>query len=82
MDLYGRIERELKEVQQVVHLVRTVPAVPSSPSSSQTTGLGDEPSKLRILADAKDARFHRDQEEKEKATKSLQKEKDKVLVQL
>jgi hypothetical protein len=34
VELYGRIERELKEVQQVVHLVR---AVPTTPSSSQTT---------------------------------------------
>jgi hypothetical protein len=39
-ELYGRIEKELKEVQQVVCLVYTVP---TAPSSSQTTELGDEP---------------------------------------
>jgi hypothetical protein len=36
-ELYGRIERGLKEVQQVVHLVRAVPTAPYAPSSSQTT---------------------------------------------
>jgi hypothetical protein len=34
VELYGRIERELKEVQQVVHLVRAVPTASSAPSSS------------------------------------------------
>jgi hypothetical protein len=33
-ELYGRIERELKEVQQDVLLVCVVPIVPSTPSSS------------------------------------------------
>jgi hypothetical protein len=67
-ELYGRIERELKEVQQVVHLVCAVPTASSAPSSSQTAELGDEPTQLRRLADATEARFQRAQEEKEKAT--------------
>lgn len=48
-ELYGRIEKELKEVQQVVRLVR---AMPTAPSASWTTELGDEPTQLRRLADA------------------------------
>jgi hypothetical protein len=56
---------ELKEVQQVVRLVHTVP---NMPYSSQTTELGDEPTQLRRLIDATEARFQRVQEEKEKAT--------------
>jgi hypothetical protein len=48
-ELYGRIERELKEVQQVVRLVHAVPTVSSTPSSSQTAELGDEPVQLRRL---------------------------------
>jgi hypothetical protein len=55
-ELYGRIEKELKEVQQVVCLVRAVPTVPSS---SQTAELGDEPTQLRRLVDATEAQFQR-----------------------
>jgi hypothetical protein len=81
-ELYGRIERELKEVQQAVHLVCAVPTAPPAPSSSQTVELGDEPAQLRRLVDATEARFQRAQEEKENATEALRKEKDKFLVQL
>jgi hypothetical protein len=81
-EIYGRIERELKEVQQVVRLVSAIPTVSSAPSSSQNTKLGDEPTHLRRILDAIEAWFQRAQEEKEKATKSLQKEKDEVLVKL
>jgi hypothetical protein len=41
-DLFGRIERELKEVEQVVRLVCTVPTVSFVPFSSQTGELRDE----------------------------------------
>jgi hypothetical protein len=44
--------------------------------------LGDEPAQLRRIVDATEAQFQRAQEEKEKATKALKKEKDEVLVQL
>jgi hypothetical protein len=81
-DLYGRIERELKEVQQVFLLVRAVPTASSAPSSSQPAELGDKPAQLTRLADATEARFQRVQEEKEKAIEALKKEKDKVLAQL
>jgi hypothetical protein len=51
-EIYGSIEKELKEVQQVVCLVH---AVPTAPSFSQTTELGDEPAQLRRPADATEA---------------------------
>jgi hypothetical protein len=44
--------------------------------------LGDEPTQLRRLADAIEARLQRAQEEKEMTTKALKKEKDEFLVQL
>jgi hypothetical protein len=78
-ELYGRVEKELKEVQQAICLVRAVPTVPSS---SQNTELGDEPTQLRRLVDATEARLQRVQEEKEKATKALKQEKDEALEQL
>jgi polyhydroxyalkanoate synthesis regulator phasin len=53
VELYERIERELKEVQQDVCLVC---AVPTTPSSSQTLDLGDELAQLRRLVDATEAR--------------------------
>jgi len=46
-DLYGRIEKELKEVQQAIFSVR---AVPTAPSSSHIVELRDEPTQLRRLA--------------------------------
>jgi hypothetical protein len=58
-ELYGRIERELKEVQQVVLSVRTVTNIPSIPSSSHTAKLGDETTQLRRIVDATEAQFHR-----------------------
>jgi hypothetical protein len=79
VDLYERIERELKEVQQDVRLVYAVPVMPSS---SQTLELGNELAQLRRIVYATEYWFQRDREEKEKATKSLQKEKYEVLVQL
>jgi hypothetical protein len=48
-DLYGKVEKELKEVQHVICLVCAVPIVPSS---SQTAELGDELAQLRRLSDA------------------------------
>jgi hypothetical protein len=80
--LYGRIERELKEVQQAIRLVRAVTIALSALSLSQTAEFGDEPAQLRRLADSTEARFQRAQEEKEKATEALKKEKYEVLVQL
>jgi hypothetical protein len=44
--------------------------------------LADEPTQLRRITDVTEARFQRVQEEKEKATEALKKEKDKVLIQL
>jgi hypothetical protein len=82
VELYKIIDRELKEVQRVVRLVCVVPTVPSAPSSSHTAELGDKPTQLRILSNVIEARFHRAQEEKEKAIESLQNEKDEVLVKL
>jgi hypothetical protein len=67
-ELYGIIERELKEVQQVVRLVRAVPIALSAPSSSQTAESVDEPAQLRRLVDAIEAQLQRAREEKEKAT--------------
>jgi hypothetical protein len=78
-DLYRNIERELKEVQKVARLVCAVPTAPSAPSSSQTAELGYEPAQLRRFVDATESQFQRAREEKEKATESLQKEKDQVL---
>jgi hypothetical protein len=55
-ELYGRIEKVLKELQQDICLVRAVPIAPSSP---QITELGDEPTQLRILIDATEAQLHK-----------------------
>jgi hypothetical protein len=44
--------------------------------------LGDEPAQLRILVDATEAQLQKVQEEEEKATKSLNKEKEEVLEKL
>jgi hypothetical protein len=60
--LYERIEKELKDIQQAIYSSR---AVPTAPSSSEIAELGDEPTQLRRLADATEARLHRVQEEKE-----------------
>jgi hypothetical protein len=78
-ELYERIEKELKEMQ---HAIRSVRAVPTAPSSSKTTELGDEPTQLRRLADATEARLQKIQEEKEKATEALKQEKEEVLEKL
>jgi chromosome segregation ATPase len=78
-ELYGRVEKELKEIQQAIQFVR---AVPTAPSSSETAELGDEPTQLRRLADATEARLQKVQEEKEKATEALKKEKEEVLEKL
>jgi hypothetical protein len=43
VELYEKIQRELKEVQQVVRLVRSVPIAPYAPSLSQLADLEDEP---------------------------------------
>jgi vacuolar-type H+-ATPase subunit I/STV1 len=56
--------------------------VPIAPSSSQIVELGDEPTQLRRLVDAIEARLQKFQEEKEKAIEALKKEKDKILEQL
>jgi hypothetical protein len=55
-ELYGRIEKELKEVQQVVPLVHAVPTVPSS---SQIAELGDEPTQSGRIVDATEARLQK-----------------------
>jgi len=44
--------------------------------------LGDEPTQLRRLIDATEARLHRVQEEKKQATKALKKEKEEALEKL
>jgi hypothetical protein len=75
-EMYGRVEKKLKEVQQAICLVHVVP------TASQTTELGDEPAQLRRLADATEARLQKIQEEKEKAMEALKQEKDEVLEQL
>jgi hypothetical protein len=50
-EIYGRVEKELKEVQQAIRLVRAIP------TASQIAELGDEPAQLRRLADATEARL-------------------------
>jgi hypothetical protein len=54
--LYARIEKELKEIHQAIHLSH---AVPTAPSSSKSVELGDDPTQLRRLADATEARLRR-----------------------
>jgi hypothetical protein len=54
--LYDRIEKELKNIQQAIHSSRMVPIVPSS---AEITELGDEPTQLRRLVDAIEARLCR-----------------------
>jgi len=78
-ELYGRIEKDLKEIQQAICLVRAVPTVPSSP---QITELGYELAQLRRLAYETQAWLKKIQEEKEKATEALKQEKDEALEQL
>jgi hypothetical protein len=77
--MYDRIEKELRDIQQAIHSSHAVPTVPSSAESVE---LGDEPTQLRRLADATEARLCRVQEEKEQATETLKKEKEEVLEQL
>jgi hypothetical protein len=77
--LYEIIEKELKEIHQSIH---SSLVVPTAPPSSKIAELGDEPTQLRRLADATEAQLHPVHEEKEKATKSLKKEKEEVLEQL
>jgi hypothetical protein len=48
-ELYGRVEKELKEVQHTIRLVRALP------TTSQIAELGDEPAQLRRLANATEA---------------------------
>ena len=56
--------------------------MPTTPSLSETIELGDEPTQLRRLVDATEARLHRVKEEKEKAIEALKKEKEEVLEKL
>jgi hypothetical protein len=77
--LYERIEKELKDIHQAIHSSRTVPI---APFSSEILESGDEPTQLRILADATYFRLQRVQEEKEQATEALNKEKEEALEQL
>jgi hypothetical protein len=77
-ELYTRVEKELKEIQRAIQLSH---AVPTAPSSSETIELGDEPTQLRRLADATEARLQKVQEEKEQATEALKKEKEEILEQ-
>jgi hypothetical protein len=51
-ELYGRLEKELREVQEDICSVFTVP---TAPSSLETAKLGDEPAQLQRLADATEA---------------------------
>jgi hypothetical protein len=73
--MYDRIEKELKTSNKL-SIQATVPTVPSSAESVE---LGDEPTQLRRLVDATEARLHRAQEEKEQATEALKQEKEEVL---
>ena len=66
--MYERIEKELKDIQQAIYSIR---AVPTTHSSSKSAELGDEPTQIRRLADAIEARLRQVHEEKEKATKAL-----------
>jgi hypothetical protein len=77
--LYGRIEKELKDIQQAIHSSRLVS---TAPSSSEIEKFGDEPTQLRRLADATEARLHQVKEEKEQAIEALKKEKEEVLEKL
>jgi hypothetical protein len=77
--MYDRIEKELKDIQQAI---QSSCAVSTVPSSIENIELGDEPTQLRRLADATEARLHRVQEEKEQATEALKQEKEEVLEKL
>jgi hypothetical protein len=66
--LYEIIEKELKKIPQAIHSSH---AIPTAPSSSESVELGDEPVKLRILADAIEVQLHRVQEETEQAIEAL-----------
>jgi hypothetical protein len=75
-ELYVRVEKELQQDIQLICIV------PTAPSSSQVAELGDEPTQLRILADATEARLQKFQEEKEKVIEALNQEKEEVLEKL
>jgi hypothetical protein len=77
--MYDRIEKELKDIQQAIQSSR---AVSTAPSSTESVELGDEPTQLRRLADATEARLRRVQEEKEQATEALKQEKEEALEKL
>jgi hypothetical protein len=55
-ELYGRIKKELKEVHQAIFLVHIVTI---APFSSQIAKLGYEPTQLRRLAYAIEARIQK-----------------------
>jgi hypothetical protein len=61
-ELYVRVEKELKEIQRAIQVSHAVPTVPSL---LETVELGDEPTQLRRLEYAIEARLQRVQEEKE-----------------
>jgi hypothetical protein len=61
--MYDKIEAELKGVQQALYSSHTMSTAPSS--SSEGIEVGDDPSKLCILAYATEAHLHHVQEEKE-----------------
>jgi uncharacterized protein YaaN involved in tellurite resistance len=63
--LYEHIKKELKDLQEAIYVSR---AVSNAPSSLMIIELVDEPTQLRRLVNAKEARLHRVQEEKEKDT--------------
>ena len=50
--LYDIIEKELKDIHQAIHSGHRLPTVPSL---AEIVELGDEPTQLRRLANAKEA---------------------------
>jgi chromosome segregation ATPase len=76
--MYDRIETELRGVQQALHSSRAVSTVPPP---SEEPELGDEPTQLRRIVDATEARLRRAQEEKEQATVALKQAQEEVVEQ-
>jgi predicted nucleic acid-binding Zn-ribbon protein len=77
--MYDRIEAELKEVQQALYSSRIVS---TALLASEAVELGDEPTQLRRIADAIEARLRRVQEEKEHSTEALKEAKEEALEQI
>jgi hypothetical protein len=77
-EMYDRIEVELRGVQQALQSSR---AVSTCAPAIRRTRLGDEPTQLRRLADATEARLRHTQEEIEQATQALKQVQEVIVEQ-